>query len=126
MRCFITIKPNSRKSTQIFFPTQNKAVSGFQTVVVKDWVNSFGKPLDLLVQEKGISIIHSYFAFLGNYHVNPLFENVEGEIWSKVNEAFGKLSELIAKKEIWNPTLAEFHSFSQALNKLRDITNYNL
>ena len=42
--------------------------------------------------------------------------SVDNNVISKVNEVFGKLSELIAKKEIWNPTLAEFHSFSQPLN----------
>ena len=129
LKCFIEIKSNSKKSTQIFFPTQNNAVSGFQTVVVKDWVRSFGLPLDLLVQEKGISIIHSYFAFLGKHHVNPLFTNADGTIPSKVNDAFGKLGSLIEKEHIWNPTLNEYLNYYNNLKETRiefNLTEYSI
>jgi hypothetical protein len=117
LRCILSLKLNSKISTQILFPTQFRNITGFQTVVVKDWVRSFGEPLDLLVHEKGISIIHSYFAFLGKHHVNPLFTNADGSISSQVNDAFRKLGSLIEKEEIWNPTLSEFHSFNKSLNK---------
>ena len=114
-RCMMGLKSDRKKSTQIFFPTQVLGVTGFQTIVVKDWVMSFGKPLDLLVQENGISIIHSYFAFLGKHHVNPLFENAAGVISNEVEISFAKLGKLIRAGQIWNPTLTEFYSFNQEL-----------
>lgn len=117
MKCILKLKTNSKnnskKNTQIFFLTQNKNVTGFQTVVVKDWVKIFAEPLDRLVNERGVSIIHSYFAFLGNYHVNPLFQNSNGEISRDVENSFAKFGLLIRNGQIWNPTIAEFHNYTQ-------------
>jgi hypothetical protein len=115
LRCLVSLKLNLIKSTQIFFQTQVNGVTGFQTMVVKDWVRSFGEPLDLLVREKGVAIVHCYFAFLGKHHVNPLFENSTGAISNEVEISFAKLSELIRGGQIWNPTLTEFHAYIQEL-----------
>jgi len=109
-----------KKSQQILFPTSVKGVFGFQTIAVKDWVKSLGRPLDFLLKENGISIIHSYFSFLkiknvhGNFH--PLFFNLNGDISLEVDNAFGRVGKLIQETKIWNPTLTEYYSYVKILN----------
>jgi hypothetical protein len=117
LRCLWGLRINLKRSAQIFFHTPIKEVLGFQSIVVKDWVWSFSEPLDLLVHEKGVSIVHSYFAFLGEHHINPLFNNLEGEISIDIENSFKKVSRLIAEGVLWNPTLNEFMSYYKKINK---------
>ena len=66
------------KRSQTVFNSELDGLQGFQSITVKDWVHALNLPLKRLQSESGLAIIHSYFAFLGKHHLNPLFLNKEG------------------------------------------------
>jgi hypothetical protein len=96
---------------QSVFNSEIYEMSAFQTIVVKDWVHAFSQPYYRLKEESGLSIVHSYFSFLGKHHQNTLFQNEKGEISEEVRASFKKLSCDIKNGEIWNPTLKEFGEY---------------
>lgn len=79
----------------------------FQTLEMVDFKSSLAPDnLDILIQEKGIFIAHTYFSVPLEYHLGKLFKN-EDEIDPLVAKNFQYLSKKIIDKQIWNPTLAE-------------------
>lgn len=106
------------KRSQTVFNSELDGLQGFQSITVKDWVHALNLPLKRLQSESGLAIIHSYFAFLGNHHVNPLFLNKEGIVSKVVDESFSCLSNAIKRNEIWNPTLTEFNTHLEEMKTL--------
>jgi hypothetical protein len=113
------------KRSQVTFCTEVTGIIGFQTIVVKDWVNAFGIPYARLKRESGIAVLHSYFSFLGKHHVNTLFTDELGNMNENVRNSFMKLKKDIVKSEIWNPTLHEFVLFINELETI-DISSKTL
>jgi hypothetical protein len=105
------------KRAQCVFSSENPSITAFQTIVVKDWVNTLGKPYERLKDESGLSILHTYFSFLGKHHGNTLFQNENGEINEDVKSVFSRLKVDIDNGEVWNPTLNEFISYIQFLTE---------
>lgn len=111
------------KRVQVFFHVIDNDVTFFQSIVVKDWVVAFGTPLENLVKEKGVAILHTYFSFMGKHHVNKMFLSENGNIDPLVDQAFSRLSKLISKNEIWNPTLVEFKKHVEEVSSI-DLSDF--
>lgn len=110
-------KEDKIRRSQVIFRTRKIEIAFFQTLAVKNWALAFGQPLELLLKEKGVSILHTYFAFLGTHHKYPLFNSPEGQISREVRDAFKKIADLIENGEVWNPTLSEFSEFLKEMEK---------
>jgi hypothetical protein len=128
--CIIRKRPNfaKLKRSQCIFNSGITDIHGFQTIVVKDWLHALGMPLGVLKSESGLSIVHSYFSFLGKHHNNPLFMDERGSISMEVNEVFDSLGKDIEAGEIWNPTVSEFmeylnHLYTIDLRETQDLVN---
>ena len=79
----------------------------FQTIEMIDFKNALNKDnVDLLIEESGLFIAHTYFSAPMNYHQGKLFNNA-GEIDNEVEDRFNYLATKITSKDIWNPTLNE-------------------
>lgn len=76
--------------------------------------------IDLLIQERGLFIAHTYFSAPMAYHHGKLFSK-EGIIDDEVNRNFEYLSQKILSKEVWNPTLKELIDY---LKKMRQMVFY--
>lgn len=106
------------KRVQIFFNIGVLDFSFFQTLAIKDWYLAFGKPLDNLIKEKGVAILHTYFSFTEKHHHNPLFEEYSTNINTKVIDGFNKLAYHIDNKNLWNPVLSEFYEHIKMIQKV--------
>jgi len=90
----------------------------FQTIEMLDFKKSLSeKNLDLLINEKGVFVAHTYFSVPMEYHNGKLF-SAQGKIDSKVAERFKSLSDKIKNKEIWNPTLSELIEYWGGFEKV--------
>lgn len=79
----------------------------FQTLEMLDFQKSLSeKNIEMLINEKGIFIAHTYFSVPMEYHSGRLFSDSK-TIDSQVSDNFKFLGEKIKNKEIWNPTLTE-------------------
>jgi len=79
----------------------------FQTLEMVDFKLGLCKDnIDLLIEESGLFIAHTYFSAPMNYHRGKLFGKI-GEVDPVVESNFEYLSSKIEAKEIWNPTLKE-------------------
>uniref|UniRef100_UPI004049BFE8 hypothetical protein n=1 Tax=Gelidibacter sp. TaxID=2018083 RepID=UPI004049BFE8 len=87
----------------------------FQTIELLDFKNGLcPHNIDLLIEERGLFIAHTYFSVPLTYHQGKLFES-DNHIDSTVENNFSYLSKKIADCDIWNPTVNELVSY---LNKL--------
>ncbi|MCK0125032.1 hypothetical protein MWU76_11525 [Gelidibacter sp. F2691] len=92
--------------------------SVFQTLELVDFQNSLSTTnIDMLIEEHGLFIAHTYFSAPLNHHRGRLFGNSNG-IPVGINENFEYLSRKIADEKIWNPTLGELIVY---FNLLRDV-----
>lgn len=110
------------KRVQLFFSVDSEDITFFQTIAVKDWSIGLGKPLDNLIKERGVAVIHSYFSFTGSHHNNPLFLQNSVSLNKKAELAFDRLSGHIKSGNIWNPTLVEFYNHVKIIQSV--VFNY--
>lgn len=90
----------------------------FQTLEMLDFKKSLSeKNIDLLINEKGVFIAHTYFSVPMEYHNGKLFSS-PAKIDVKVTERFKNLSDKIKNKEIWNPTLSELIEYWKGFEKV--------
>lgn len=83
----------------------------FQTIDMLDLKTSLSpENIDLLSNQKGLFIGHTYFSVPMNYHLGRMFLT-EDTIDEKVALNFKYLGEKISNKEVWNPTLNELIVF---------------
>jgi len=79
----------------------------FQTLEMVDFKKALHKENILkLINEKGIFIAHTYFAVPMKFHTGRIFKK-PNQVDDEVAQNFANLGEMIAKNEIWNPTLVE-------------------
>ena len=97
------------------FESNGKSFSVFQTLEMIDFKTALSKSnIDLLIEESGLFIAHTYFSAPMNYHKGKLFNN-KNTIDTEVENRFLYLSEKIALKEIWNPTLSELIQYMKKI-----------
>lgn len=85
----------------------NKEFYIFQTVEMIDFKKSLSPSnIDLLIQENGVFIAHTYFSVPMKYHQGKMFK-LPNQIDESVATNFDYLSQKIQDKTIWNPTLNE-------------------
>ncbi|MFM9824819.1 glycosyltransferase family 2 protein, partial [Flavobacterium sp.] len=97
------------KYNSIIFPyiENGKLFRIFQTIDMLDLIKSLApENIDLLVNENGLFIAHTYFSVPMKYHTGRMFET-EDSIDNKVLQNFIYLGKKITNNEIWNPTLNE-------------------
>ena len=97
----------------IVFPyfENGKKFTMFQTLDMLDLKKSLApENIDLLSNEKGLFIGHTYFSVPMKYHQGRMFLT-EDTLDEKVVENFKYLGQKIRNKEIWNPTLNELLVF---------------
>ncbi|HEU4496024.1 MAG TPA: hypothetical protein VFR70_03145, partial [Flavobacterium sp.] len=79
----------------------------FQTLEMVDFKNALHRQnVDLLVEESGIFIAHTYFSVNMKHYSGKLFKS-EGKLDEEVAANFRYLGSKIAENKIWNPTLSE-------------------
>ena len=103
--------------TPVFFEhiLNGKTFTVFQTLEMIDFKRALHRNnLDLLIKEKGLFIAHTYFSAPMNYHEGKLFGEKD-KINSEVIERFNYLSQKIALKDIWNPTLSELINYMKKI-----------
>lgn len=107
----------------LFFKAPNQKDSQiwiFQTLFVRDFEVVFSKPaLEKLLEDKGVMIAHTYFAYANPGHEGRFFEDQSWKIRPQTEKAFARLSEKIRNQEIWNPTLQEMKDFYDQINGLK-------
>ncbi|TXD81686.1 hypothetical protein ESY86_16815 [Subsaximicrobium wynnwilliamsii] len=90
----------------------------FQTLEMVDFKASLCKAnIDLLCEEKGVFIAHTYFSVPLSYHHGRLLKD-QNTIDKYVNANFVYLSKKIAERSIWNPTLSEFQNYIDMYKKV--------
>lgn len=90
----------------------------FQTIEMLNFKKSLSeKNIDLLINEKGVFVAHTYFSVPMEYHSGKLFLSPT-KIDEKVAERFRFLSEKIKNNEVWNPTLSELIEYWQGFEKI--------
>ena len=90
----------------------------FQTLEMLDFKKSLSeKNINILIDEKGVFIAHTYFSVPMEYHTGKLF-STSTTIDNKVAENFKFLAEKIKSKEIWNPTLTELVDYWSGFEKV--------
>lgn len=90
----------------------------FQTLEMLDFKKSLSeKNIDLLINEKGVFIAHTYFSVPMEYHNGKLL-STSTKIDEQVSERFKYLSDKIKNKEIWNPSLSELIAYWQGFEKV--------
>ena len=93
------------------YPENGRTFMLFQTLEMLDFAKSLSpQNIDLLIQEKGLFIAHTYFSVPLQYHIGRMFIE-EGMIDPKVAHNFIYLGQKIKSKDIWNPTLNELVVF---------------
>ena len=86
-----------------------------------NYVNA--ETIEKLVRERGISILHEYFAHATkqeNYMFTKL-NNGDVEISKQLEELFGIISEWVKNKLLWNPTVVEYGDYMRSLERIRII-----
>ena len=103
----------------------------FQTIAVKDFVNTFSsKNLEELSKEGGLCIAHTYFSFLEAHHHGKMFLNKNGDISDEINDVIQNIGNYNKSNKVWNPTFKELaehfetlkdieYEFDETLNELR-------
>lgn len=95
-----------------------RAFTLFQTLEMLDFAKSLSpQNIDLLIQEKGLFIAHTYFSVPLPYHKGRMFIT-EGTIDKEVAHNFIYLGQKIKSKDIWNPTLNELTVFLANFEKV--------
>lgn len=90
----------------------------FQTLEMVDFKASLCKEnIDLLCEEKGLFIAHTYFSVPLLYHHGKLFKD-QRNIDPGVETNFRYLSKKISEGSIWNPTLSEFQMYLEQYRKV--------
>lgn len=105
----------------IFFRHQfgNQMYTVFQSVELVDFVSGLSKEnIDMLRDESGVLIAHTYFAVDMTHHQGRLLES-ETQIAHQPGLNFRYLGEQIAAKKLWNPTLSQL---IQAWEQFSNIT----
>ncbi|WP_395063672.1 hypothetical protein [Flavobacterium sp.] len=112
------------KYSPIFFKHRiaEKEFYIFQTLEMVDFKKSLSKEnIDLLLQEKGLFIAHTYFSVPMNYHQGKMFATTS-KIDQEVAANFNYLSENIKNNNIWNPTISELIGYMKNFeNSILDI-----
>jgi hypothetical protein len=97
----------------------NEPIYVFQTLEMVDFKKSLSQQnIELLVQEKGVFIAHTYFSVPLKYHTGKMFDS-EHQINAKVIENFDYLQTKITNQEIWNPTLNELANYWSNYEKVQ-------
>lgn len=90
----------------------------FQTIEMIDFEKSLDPgSVDILVQESGVCIAHTYFSVPLEYHHGRLLKG--NTINPLVDRNFEYLSESISKGKLWNPTLNELYVTFKAFSNIR-------
>jgi len=90
----------------------------FQTLEMLDFKKSLSKSnLNILMNEKGVFIAHTYFSVPMEYHIGRMFSD-DKRINADVSANFKFLGEKIKNNEIWNPTLSELIEYWQKFEKI--------
>jgi hypothetical protein len=90
----------------------------FQTVEMIDFTSSLAKEnIDLLIEESGIFIAHTYFSDSIVYHNGKLLTE-SNTVDINVSKNFDYLARKIIEKQIWNPTLSQLYHYFEDLNSL--------
>jgi hypothetical protein len=108
------------KYSPLFFSHKigNHYFNVFQTLEMVDFKASLCKEnIDLLCEEKGLFIAHTYFSVPLLYHHGRLFKD-QRNIDPKVETNFRYLSKKISEGSIWNPTLSEFQMYLEQYRKV--------
>ncbi|RXJ45412.1 hypothetical protein [Gelidibacter gilvus] len=108
------------KYSPVFFNHKigNQYFNIFQTLEMVDLKASLCKEnIDLLCEENGLFIAHTYFSVPLLYHYGRLFID-QNNINPEVEINFRYLSEKITDGSIWNPTLSEFQMYMEQYKKV--------
>ncbi len=90
----------------------------FQTLEMIDFRNSLStKNIDMLINECGLFIAHTYFSVPMEYHDGRMFRTPT-EIDDQVAENFRYLGDKIKNGIIWNPVLKELVTFLSNFEKI--------
>ncbi|UTN04591.1 hypothetical protein L0669_01510 [Flavobacterium bizetiae] len=90
----------------------------FQTLEMLDFKKSLSQEnIDLLINEKGVFIAHTYFSVPMEYHNGKLF-STPTTIDKNVSENFKYLGVKIKNDQIWNPTLTELIEYWKDFEKV--------
>ncbi|HLP63698.1 hypothetical protein [Flavobacterium sp.] len=112
------------KYSPIFFKHQisEKELYVFQTIEMVDFKRALCKEnIDLLVEQSGLFIAHTYFSVNMNHYSGKLI-NSDKTLNAEVVTNFNYLSEKINQKSIWNPTLSQLlHHFEHFQNAVFDV-----
>jgi hypothetical protein len=103
------------KYTPVFFKhtIKDQDFIVFQTLEMINFETSLSKKnIDLLVQEHGVFIAHTYFSDSIVYHEGKFLIH-ENEINPIVKANFEYLSDKIKLSKIWNPTISEWYDYLQ-------------
>ncbi|MFM2229291.1 MAG: hypothetical protein RL607_549 [Bacteroidota bacterium] len=112
---FLLQKQKQRKSfplanfAPVFFQHQlgNQVYTVFQSVELVDFVTGLSQEnIDLLIQESGILVAHTYFSVDMPHHHGRLLEH-ESKIATVPGRNFQYLGQQIRDQKLWNPTLSE-------------------
>lgn len=114
-----SVYPLAKYAPLIFEHTiSGKTFTIFQTLEMIDFKLGLCQDnLDLLIDESGLFIAHTYFSAPMNYHRGKLFGKIE-EIDAQVEKNFAYLSQKINSKEIWNPTLVELIDYLKQFDEI--------
>ncbi|MCB9426819.1 MAG: hypothetical protein H6584_07305 [Flavobacteriales bacterium] len=90
----------------------------FQTLEMIDFEKSLDPvALDLLIEESGVCIAHTYFSVPLEYHHGRLIKG--NKINPIVDRNFEYLSDCISKGKLWNPTLNELFASYKVYNDVK-------
>jgi len=114
--------------TPVFFKAIGQIeteIQVFQTISVKDFDSVFSKvSLDKLIDETGLIIAHTYFAYLGENHPGRMFADGTGKLRVEAENSLKILGNLIKEKKVWNPTVIDLLDFHLRLYEAK-ITFHN-
>lgn len=94
----------------------------FQTLDMVDFKSSLSQQnIDLLIDESGLFVAHTYFSVDMKHHHGKLFKHTNS-LDEKVVQNFNYLSQKIKENKVWNPTLTELlHHLEEYKKTLFDI-----
>ena len=105
------------RNAQSVFPSEHPGITAFQSIIVKDFKRSLGKPYERLKEECGLAILHTYFSFLGSHHGVTLFQSADGRVTNEIEKSFKTIGEDVRNGLIWNPTLHEFMEYCREISR---------
>ena len=83
----------------------------FQTIEMLDFTAALSKDnINLLIEESGIFIAHTYFSVTMNHYIGKLI-NSDNSLNETVVANFDYLSQKVKSNSIWNPTLSELLAY---------------